>query len=382
MSAGFPAYTGAAAAPVAGASSKRAVSEAGGLRTRLKLWRCRHVGAGVQALGSIWVHGSGTAILGANVVLDGRQAPIEIHAAAGAVIELGDNVTVHGGTSIEAIDHVSVGAGSVLGPFVKIIDNNFHALRGDRNRRPPSRPVRIEDGVHIGERAILLPGAHLPAGARIDPGSVIGHRVPRGATADGKPAEPGRPAMNRERRVPEPRWTWPSKKLARVIGVLRARWVFRGGTIGRGACATGHVQVVNRGTLRIGRKVTFLGGMIPTRIAVHPGARVEIGDESLFNYGASIDVTHSLVVGKRCMFASMVRIGGPRESGSAAIVVGDNVWIAHGATVLPGVTIGDGSTVSAGSVVTRDVPPHSLALGNPARIIGLDRLLRLSGSSA
>lgn len=177
-------------------------------------------------------------------------------------------------------------------------------------------------------------------------------------------------------------WAWLSEKLERLIGVLRARWILRSGALGRGVCATGHVQVSNHGTLRIGRRVTFLGGMIPTRITVHPGAYAEIGDESLFNYGGSLDVTHSLVIGKRCMFASMVRVGSPERSSGAPIVVGDDVWIAHGATIMPGITIGDGSTVSAGTIATSDVPPHSLAAGIPARIIGLDRLQRLTRTQA
>jgi acetyltransferase-like isoleucine patch superfamily enzyme len=45
------------------------------------------------------------------------------------------------------------------------------------------------------------------------------------------------------------------------------------------------------------------------------------------------------------------------------------VWIGGGAIVLPGVTIGDGCVIGAGSVVTRDVPANTLALGNPARIM-------------
>jgi len=45
------------------------------------------------------------------------------------------------------------------------------------------------------------------------------------------------------------------------------------------------------------------------------------------------------------------------------------VWIGGGAIVLPGVTIGDGCVIGAGSVVTRDLPTDTLAVGNPARIV-------------
>jgi maltose O-acetyltransferase len=51
------------------------------------------------------------------------------------------------------------------------------------------------------------------------------------------------------------------------------------------------------------------------------------------------------------------------------IRIGHGVWIGGGAIVLPGVTIGDGCVIGAGSVVTRDVPPDTLAVGNPARIV-------------
>lgn len=48
----------------------------------------------------------------------------------------------------------------------------------------------------------------------------------------------------------------------------------------------------------------------------------------------------------------------------------DNVFIGYGCIVLPGVTIGPNAIVGAGSVVTRDIPPNSVAVGSPARVIG------------
>ncbi len=51
------------------------------------------------------------------------------------------------------------------------------------------------------------------------------------------------------------------------------------------------------------------------------------------------------------------------------IRIGSDVWIGGGAIILAGVTIGDGSVVGAGSVVVHDVPPASVVVGNPARIV-------------
>ena len=51
------------------------------------------------------------------------------------------------------------------------------------------------------------------------------------------------------------------------------------------------------------------------------------------------------------------------------VAIGDDIWIGANAVILPGVTIGEHSVVAAGAVVTKDVPPHSLVAGVPARII-------------
>jgi acetyltransferase-like isoleucine patch superfamily enzyme len=60
-----------------------------------------------------------------------------------------------------------------------------------------------------------------------------------------------------------------------------------------------------------------------------------------------------------------------REQGvhKKTVVIGDNVWIGDRATILGGVTIGDGAIIGAGAVVARDIPPDSVAVGNPVRVI-------------
>ncbi|MCX8534276.1 sugar O-acetyltransferase [Chryseobacterium luquanense] len=51
------------------------------------------------------------------------------------------------------------------------------------------------------------------------------------------------------------------------------------------------------------------------------------------------------------------------------IIVGNNVWIGGGCTILPGVTIGDNTVIGAGSLVTKDIPANVLAFGNPCKVI-------------
>ena len=54
---------------------------------------------------------------------------------------------------------------------------------------------------------------------------------------------------------------------------------------------------------------------------------------------------------------------------TSAVVIEDDIWIGANAVILPGVTIGQHSVVAAGAVVTKDVPPHSLVAGVPAKVI-------------
>jgi len=53
----------------------------------------------------------------------------------------------------------------------------------------------------------------------------------------------------------------------------------------------------------------------------------------------------------------------------ANIIIGENVWIGAGSIILPGVTVGDNTIIGAGSVVTKTMPPNSICVGNPAKVI-------------
>jgi acetyltransferase-like isoleucine patch superfamily enzyme len=104
-------------------------------------------------------------------------------------------------------------------------------------------------------------------------------------------------------------------------------------------------------------------------------AEVSFGDYCLISWNTVFMDTYRLPSAVRARRTELVALAArePRRLRSAstarAIRIERNVWIGFDACVLPGVTIGEGSVVGARSVVVEDVPPFSVAVGNPARII-------------
>lgn len=122
------------------------------------------------------------------------------------------------------------------------------------------------------------------------------------------------------------------------------------------------------------------GAFVKPPLYVDYGENIHLGARSFVNYNlVALDVV-AITIGEDCQIGPNVQLltpthpidpGQRRDKLEAAepITIGDNVWLGGGVIVCPGVTIGDNSVIGAGSVVTRDIPPNVVAVGNPARVI-------------
>lgn len=160
--------------------------------------------------------------------------------------------------------------------------------------------------------------------------------------------------------------------------------------------------------------------MSPTRLGPEPlvnptaviqdtslGRYVEIGDRTRISHASFGDYSYIMedghvlfaAIGKFCSIAASVRINAPNHptwrasqhhftyrsndyfAGAEpdhgifewrrghAVTIGNDVWIGHGAIILPGVQVGDGAVVAAGAVLTKDVAPYQIVAGVPAKVI-------------
>ena len=100
---------------------------------------------------------------------------------------------------------------------------------------------------------------------------------------------------------------------------------------------------------------------------------IEIGDHSYLGPYVCMSGPGEIKIGKKCLIASQSGIyaNNHREYGLSreGITIEDNCWLGTGVRILDGVTIGHGSVIGAGAVVTKDIPPYSVAVGVPAKRI-------------
>jgi acetyltransferase-like isoleucine patch superfamily enzyme len=140
---------------------------------------------------------------------------------------------------------------------------------------------------------------------------------------------------------------------------------------------SGSIFILNGGSIKLGRRVAIADFV---QLEANRGA-IRIGAGTTVNSFSRIMAMESVTVGSGCAIAQFVAIldhdhafaqdRGRCLSGfrTAAVVIGDNVWIGDKATILRGVRIGNDAVIGAGAVVNKDVPARSVAVGVPCRIL-------------
>ncbi|MDY6901089.1 MAG: acyltransferase [Cyanobacteriota bacterium] len=175
------------------------------------------------------------------------------------------------------------------------------------------------------------------------------------------------------------------------------------GRIGNSVNIQHFVELIGTPSIEIGNQVSLLKGVqinalghSNNKVYIKDRVRLERGVDirSLYNTHIIIDEnayigpyviitgTGDIKIGKNCLiaphcgiFANSHIFTDPtrtiEEQGvtSKGIVIEDDCWLGHNVTVLDGVKIGKGSIIGAGSVVNQNIPPFSIAVGTPARII-------------
>lgn len=124
--------------------------------------------------------------------------------------------------------------------------------------------------------------------------------------------------------------------------------------------------------LTVGNFVTYSG----CKIGVSSGAELILGS-GYMNHNVSLSCNKRIEIGESVIIAEGVKIRdsdnhvikGKEGEETKPIIIKDNVWIGMNAVILKGVTIGEGAIIAAGAVVNKDVPPHTLVGGVPAKVI-------------
>jgi acetyltransferase-like isoleucine patch superfamily enzyme len=174
---------------------------------------------------------------------------------------------------------------------------------------------------------------------------------------------------------------WRKRELA--WGIVRGALLYRLAGFGRLPIIHRGVKVrASNGEVRIGHLSEMHERVVLSAIGEPGGrrAKISIGDYTSVWYGTVISARHEITIGRQCAISWNCTIidndmheiiysddAPPARADRPAVTIGDHVWIGAQAIVLKGVTIGENSVVAAGAIVTKDVPPHTLVAGAPAK---------------
>jgi acetyltransferase-like isoleucine patch superfamily enzyme len=153
----------------------------------LSLRSADRVGSNAIVEGRPHISNAGTLVIGDDFRLCSRPAPSHLVVMPGGRIDVGDRVSVSYGAAISSQLEVRIGHDTRFGPFVVVMDSDFH-VAGDRAAIALPAAVSIGNQVLVGSRVTILRGSTIGDAARVESGSVVSGNVPAGAVVAGVPA--------------------------------------------------------------------------------------------------------------------------------------------------------------------------------------------------
>lgn len=149
-------------------------------------------------------------------------------------------------------------------------------------------------------------------------------------------------------------------------------------------------DIRNKKNIKIGKNFTAGFGCRIEAFPLDDTSKIciNIGENVQINDYVHIGAVGSIIIGNNVLMASKIYISDhnhgsydedqndhpmsiptERKAISKPVIIEDNVWIGESVCILPGVTIGKGSVIGALSVVTKSIPPFSIAVGSPAKVV-------------
>jgi acetyltransferase-like isoleucine patch superfamily enzyme len=159
-------------------------------RTKRTLRRLRGLGqvaADLHLVGLPDLHISGSLRIGTNVTIGSDPVQTHLVAYPGGEIDIAEGVTIGYGGGIACYSRVSIGAHTIIGNRVGILDSDYH-VAGDANATPEVTPITIGSHVTIADRVLIMRGSVIEDGASVESDSVVSGIVSAGTHVAGVPA--------------------------------------------------------------------------------------------------------------------------------------------------------------------------------------------------
>ncbi len=344
---------------------------------------CDTVGARVRTVGRPIVQNLGSIAIGPDAIINSHPTPVRLTTTSRGSIRVGSHFIFNYGASLASDASLVLGDRVTLGPFARACD-----FEGEGPGEPA--PVTLEDDAWLTIRVRVGRGVRIGAGTIVTAGSVVLADLPGGVIAGGVPARVIRPRKRGDRAEVE-----AARAQARASGESPWHRIVRGGgraldpalsrarlagasRLGAAPWVRGHVMVKNLGTLVIGDRFRLLS--VPDESHLMTGVRgtLEIGSDVSMGAGAAITAEERVTIGDRVELGEGVMIMDTNFHGTddfmaasetAPVVLGKDVRVGDGVTILKGSRIGAGARILAGSVVAGEIPAGAVAGGVLAKVV-------------